>query len=149
MACARITSAGGVDHHVQVSGTTTRGVLALADWLTTHGGMQRRHGVDRRVSAARWLETTLVQAAWAAVRKKDSCLRAQFLRLTSRRGPETAIIAVAASMLRAMYFMLRRGVPYRDLGGSYFDRRDEAFIARHLGGRLHDLGYRVGVTAAA
>jgi hypothetical protein len=39
MACARITSASGVDHHVQVFGATTRDLLALADWLTTHGGM--------------------------------------------------------------------------------------------------------------
>src|SRR4029453_4507007 len=35
-----------------------------------------------------WLKTTLVQAAWAASRKKDGYLRAQFLRLKSRRGPK-------------------------------------------------------------
>ena len=45
-----------------------------------------------------WLKTTLVQAAWAAVRTKHSYLQAQFLRLKSRRGPRKAIIAVAASV---------------------------------------------------
>ena len=50
-----------------------------------------------------WLKTTLVQAAWAAVRTKRSYLQAQFLRLKSRRGPKKAIIAVAASMLTAVY----------------------------------------------
>ncbi len=52
-----------------------------------------------------WLKTTLVQAAWAAIRKKDSYRRAQFLRLKSRRGPKKAIIAVAASILTATYHM--------------------------------------------
>ena len=50
---------------------------------------------------APWLKTTLVQAAWAAVRTKDSYVRAQFLRIKARRGPMKAIVAVAASMLTA------------------------------------------------
>jgi len=57
-----------------------------------------------------WLKTILVQAAWAGAHKKDSYLRAQFLRLKSRRGPKKAIMAVAASILTAAYYMLRDGV---------------------------------------
>lgn len=53
-----------------------------------------------------WLKTTLVTAAWAAVRVKSSYLHAQFLRLKARRGAKKAILAVAASMLTAVYFML-------------------------------------------
>lgn len=41
----------------------------------------------------------MIQAAWAAIRKKDSYLRAQFLRLRTRRGTKKAIGAVAASIL--------------------------------------------------
>src|SRR5581483_7126939 len=37
MACARIVSATGVSHHVQVFATTTRDLLGLADWLAGHG----------------------------------------------------------------------------------------------------------------
>jgi transposase len=95
-----------------------------------------------------WLKTTLVQAAWAAARKKDSYLRAQFLRLKSRRGPKKAVIAVAASMLTAAYHMLKDGVDYRDLGGDHFDRRDKAKLAKRLIARLHDLGLTVEVRAA-
>jgi transposase len=78
-----------------------------------------------------WLKTTLVTAAWAAVRVKASYLRAQFLRLKARRGAKKAILAVAASMLTAAYFMLRDGVPYRDLGPGHFDQRqrDKPFNA--------------------
>src|SRR5438270_8078767 len=48
-----------------------------------------------------WLKTTLVTAAWAGVRVKQSYLQAQFLRLRARRGAKKAILAVAASMLTA------------------------------------------------
>jgi hypothetical protein len=68
-----------------------------------------RHG-------APWLKTTLVQCAWAAIRKKDSYLQAQFHRLKSRVGTMKAIIAVAASMLTAAFHMLNTGSDYKDLG---------------------------------
>lgn len=98
---------------------------------------------------APWLKTTLVQAAWAAVRTKQTYLRAQFLRLKSRRGPKKAILAVAASMLTASYHILKHGVDYRDLGADHFDRRDKAKLARRLIRRLHDLGLSVEIRPAA
>ena len=101
-----------------------------------------RHG-------APWLKTTLVTAAWAAVRTKDSYLRAQFLRLKARRGAKKAILAVAASMLGACYSMLRDGVPYRDLGAEHFARRDRTKTISRLVRRLRDLGCEVDVKHAA
>ena len=71
-----------------------------------------------------WIKTTLVTAAWAAVRVKTSYLRAQFLRIKARRGAEEAILAVAASMLTAAFHMLRDGTEYNDLGSDHFDRQD-------------------------
>ncbi len=99
--------------------------------------------------SANWLKTTLVTAAWAAARSKDSYLRAQFLRIKSRRGPKKAIMAVAASMLTASYFILRDGVAYRDLGPLHFDRRDRTKSASRLVQRLRHLGYNVEITAQA
>jgi transposase len=98
---------------------------------------------------APWLKTTLVQAAWAATRKKDCYLRSQFHRIKSRRGVMKAIIAVAASMLTAVYHMLRDGVAYHDLTGNYFDTRDRAKIAKRLIRRLNELGLEVEIKAAA
>lgn len=63
-----------------------------------------------------WIKTTLVTAAWAAVRVKTSYLRAQFLRIKARRGAKKAILAIAASMLTAAFHMLRDGTEYNDLG---------------------------------
>jgi hypothetical protein len=65
---------------------------------------------------APWLKPTLINAAWAATRNNDWYLRAQFLRIKSRRGAKKAILAVASSMLTAVYYMLREGVEYHDLG---------------------------------
>lgn len=45
---------------------------------------------------APWLKTTLVRAAWAASRKKNSDFFSQFLRLRTRRGRKKAILAVPA-----------------------------------------------------
>jgi transposase len=101
-----------------------------------------RHG-------APWLKTTLVQCAWAAVRTKDSYLRAQFHRLKSRVGPMKAIIAVAASMLTAAFHMLTTGSEYKDLTGAYFTTRDHAKIAKRLVRRLEGLGLKVTVEQAA
>jgi transposase len=98
---------------------------------------------------APWLKPTLVQAAWAATRKKDSYFHAQFLRLKSRRGPKKAILAVAASMLTDAYHMLHDGVEFHDLGSQHFVQRDKAQIAKRLVRRLRDLGMDVEVKQPA
>lgn len=96
-----------------------------------------------------WLKSVLIQAAWAATRKKNSYPRTLYLRLRSRCGPKKAIVAVAASMLTAIYFMLLRQVPYADLGPSYIDSRDREKAAKRLIRRLKDLGVEVQVKAVA
>lgn len=108
----------------------------------------KRRSTRVRKSGA-WIKTILVQAAWAAARKKDSYLRAQFLRLKSRRGPKKAIIAVAASILTAAYCMLRDGTEYSDLGAQHFDRVDQAKLAGRLVRKLETLGYNVDIQKAA
>ena len=107
---------------------------------------KRRSTRTRQTSP--WLKPTLINAAWAATHKKDSYLRAQFLRIKSRRGAKKAILAVASSMLTAAYFMLRDGVEYHDLGHQYFAQRDKDQLAKRLLQRLRDLGVAVEVKAA-
>ena len=96
-----------------------------------------------------WLKTALVTAAWAAVRAKDTYLQAQFLRLRARRGAKKAILAVAASMLTAIWHMLKNGVEYRDLGADHFTRRDRSKAIQRLVRRLADLGCHVQMTPQA
>jgi transposase len=56
---------------------------------------------------------------------------------------------VAASLLTAVYCILRDGTPYRDLGATYFDDRDRSHVLRRLTRRIEALGYHVAVCPAA
>ena len=55
---------------------------------------------------------------------------------------------MAASILTAVYDMLRDGTEYRDLGGDYFDQHDRSKTILRLVRRLHDLGCAVEVSVA-
>jgi len=101
----------------------------------------------RTMKSSAWVKTLLVQAAWCAAKKKDSYLRAQFLRLRPRCGPKKAIMAVASSLLTAVYHMIRDGTPYRDLGFAYLQQQDKDRVVRRTVARLKQLGFEVTLTA--
>jgi transposase len=101
-----------------------------------------RHG-------APWLKPVLVQCAWGAALAKRTYLQAQFFRLKARRGPKKAAIAVAASILTAVYHMLKDGTFYQDLGADYLVKRDAARTVAKLAGRIKDLGFDVQYRATA
>ncbi len=92
---------------------------------------------------APWLKTLLVQVAWSAARARAGYLPALFARLRARRGPKKAIIAVAAAILTAVYWMLRRGTSYQDRGTDYFERTDRQRLAAKLVRKLDHLGFTV------
>jgi transposase len=103
----------------------------------------------RTLKGAAWTKSLLIQAAWGAIKVKDSYFRAQFLRLRARRGSKKAIVAVAASLLTTVYYVIRDGASYRDLGFHYFDQRDRSKAARRLVARLHAMGYMVKINDPA
>ena len=103
----------------------------------------------RMKKGAPWLKTTLIQCAWAATRTKQSYLQAQFLRIRSRRGANKAIGAVAASILTAVYHMLKNGAFYHDLGANHFDKRAKGRQVLRLVNRLQNLGFTVEITPQA
>lgn len=101
---------------------------------------------SRRVKkGGAWLKPVLVQCARAAARKRGSYYGAQYRRLKARIGDQKAIIAVAASMLTAIYHMLRQGSEHADLGAAYLSQReaDPKTIADRLARRIRALGFQV------
>lgn len=130
--------------------------FATAGHLVAWAGMcpgQNESAGKRKSSRLRkgapWLKTMLVQCAWAASRKKGSYYKAQFNRLRAKHGPKKAICAVAASMLTAIYHMLKDGAEHRDLGADHFDRRSTAVKANRLVAQLNKLGFKVEIQAVA
>ena len=124
----------------------------LASWAGVcpghHESAGKRHsGKTRR--GDRWLISALVQAAWAAARTRDTYLHAQFWRLARRRGKKRAAVAVAHSILVAVWHMLTNDVDYHDLGGDFFTQHDTAKRTRHHIRQLEALGYHVTLEHAA
>jgi transposase len=118
----------------------------LVAWAGMCPGQNESAGKRKRTrlrKGAPWLKTTMVQCAWAAKRKKDSYYKAQFFRLQSRRGPQKAICAVAASLLTAIYHMLKDGTLHQDLGSGYFDKRTPDLKVKRLVNQITKLGFEV------
>jgi transposase len=67
------------------------------------------------------LATALIQAAFAASRAKNTYLKARFWKIAGRSGKKRAAVAVAHSILKAVYQMLKASVDYKDLGADYLD----------------------------
>ena len=79
---------------------------------------KRYSGKTRKGNAT--LKTTLIQSAKTAKNKKGSFFKAQFERIAVRRGKNRAVVAVAHSMLIAIYNMLKYDQPFNDLGDTYY-----------------------------
>jgi transposase len=110
---------------------------------------KRRSGKTRKGSP--WLRALLVQMAHAAARTRGSYFAAQYRRLAARRGTSRAAVAVGHSILVTVYYLLKRGTEYEDLGPHHFEERDRAVLTRQFIRRLESLGCLVTVqpTAAA
>ncbi len=102
---------------------------------------KRKSGKIRKGN--QWLRRYLVEASWAAVRKKGTYLSALYHRLVVRRGKKKAIVAVAHALLVMIYHILKDQMPYRELGSGHFDKINAVYVKRHHIKRLENLGFKV------
>jgi len=89
------------------------------------------------------LKTTLVECACSAIRDKNSFFYARYRKLSSRRGGKRALVAIAHSMLLAIYNIIKNKEPFRDLGSDYFYRVDKDKILKRNLQSIKNLGYSV------
>ena len=108
---------------------------------------KRRTGKTRKGN--KLLRTTLVVCAHAAIKNKASYFAAQYQRICAHRGGKRAIVAVAHSMLIAIYHILRDGVPFRDLGADYFNQFNRERKINSLLKKLKELGWEEPFATAA
>ena len=118
----------------------------LACWVTLCPGnnisaRKRKHG--RTGDAGTYIKPMLIQAAWAAIRVR-SRLQARYNRLVRRFGEnknpgakKKAITAIAHTLLKIAYQVLKSGVPYQEPGADFYTRRESpeqkhAWLERQL-----------------
>ena len=107
---------------------------------------KRKSGKTRKGNAL--LRSTLVTCAHSAVRNKQSYFYAQFMRISAHRGKKRAYVAVAHSMLIAIYHILKDGMVFKDLGADYYNQfNKERKINAYLK-KLKALGWEAPVVAA-
>jgi transposase len=120
----------------------------LAAWAGVAPGNHQSGGkrsTSRIRQGNRALRTTLIQIAWAAVRKKGTYLSALYHRLAARRGKKRAIVAVAHPLTISFFHMLDKQQPYHDLGADYFDQRTKGLKVDRLLRLLNKLGYAASI----
>jgi transposase len=123
----------------------------LASWARVCPGNNESAGKRKSGATGRgnpWLRSALVEGAWAAARTKGNRLAARYHRLAARRGSKRAILAVAHTILKMVYHLLRDQARYQDLGANYLDQRDGQGILRRAVRRIECLGYKVTIEAA-
>ena len=94
------------------------------------------------------LKTTMIQCAQIAKRTKGSFFKAQYERLVVRRGKNRATVAVAHSMMIAIYHILKDGVPFKDLGEEYYTQFNTEKKINHYLKKLESLGWTPSVALA-
>jgi hypothetical protein len=94
-------------------------------------------------NAGTYIKPMLVQAAWNAIRVRGR-LQARYNRLVRRCGGDKnpgakkkAITAIAHTLLKIAYQVLKSGTPYQDLGADFYTRREspeqkQAWLERQL-----------------
>jgi len=118
----------------------------LASWVTLCPGnnisaRKRKHG--RTGDAGTYIKPMLIQAAWAAIRVRGR-LQARYNRLVRRFGGEKnpaakkkAITAIAHTLLKIAYQVLKSGMPYQEPGADFYTRREsphqkQAWLERQM-----------------
>ncbi|MDP9751605.1 transposase [Thermoanaerobacter pentosaceus] len=94
------------------------------------------------------LRSSLIEAARAASRAKDTYLSSQYHRIAARRGANRAAVAVAHSILIIVYHILKRKQPYIELGPTYYEEKKRNMIIRQSLKKLESLGLKVTVESA-
>jgi transposase len=118
----------------------------LASWVSLCPGNNisaRKRKYGRTGDAGTYIKPMLIQAAWNAIRIRGR-LQARYNRLVRRFGGDKnpgarkkAITAIAHTLLKIAYQVLKTGTPYTDLGPDFYTRREspaqqQAYLERRL-----------------
>jgi len=115
----------------------------LCSWAGICPGNNRSAGKSKhgRVKkGSRFLLAALVQAGWAAGQQRDSAFRRRFHRWRGKLGEAKANLAIAHSLLRVIYVLLKERRAYREPDPSAMHQLERTKLVRHHTRRLRQLG---------
>jgi len=124
---------------------------ALASWSGLCPGNNQSAGKrksGRSPVHGHRLKTIMVEVAWSAVRKPGSYYKDKFQRLRARRGAKRAIVAIAHRLLKAVYYIIKEGRHFRDLGAEYLTHKHQTGKLGSLKKQAKLLGYELTPLAA-
>lgn len=120
----------------------------LCKWAGVAPGNNQSAGKSRSGRTTKGniaLKTTLIQCAHGASKHKGTFFYAQFQRIKIRRNSKIAAMAVAHSILIAIYHMLKYNQPYCDLGADFYNKFNREKKINSYLKKLSELG--VDITA--
>ena len=118
----------------------------LASWAGTCPGSNESAGRIKSTHTRPgnpYLKGALGIAALSAARSKDTYFAAKFRRITSRRGPMKALVALEHAMLIAIWNMVTTGSYFTDPGGDFYSRLDPDKAKNRAIDQLKRMGYAV------
>ena len=96
-----------------------------------------------------FLKGALTESAWAASKTKASSYSAIYHNIVRRRGKKRALVALAHRMLIDIYYILKTGEPYQEIGAKAVYERTSKRREQSMIRSLERAGYSVAKAATA
>ncbi len=122
----------------------------LASWAGVAPGNnesagKRKSGRTRKGNKT--LKSILTQVAKSSAQSKNSFFHAQYQRIAVKRGKNRATMAVAHSILIAIYYMLKNNEDFHDLGSEYYNQFNTDKKINSYLKKLEELGYKINANS--
>jgi hypothetical protein len=85
----------------------------------------------------------MIEVAWAAVKKKGTYYRDKYWRLRYRLGPKKAVVAIAHRIIKALFFIIKRGEEYKELGDRYLAAKSQKNKLTRIRQDAKELGFNL------
>lgn len=90
----------------------------------------------------KYLQTTLVESAWGATRKKDGFFKKKYHSLSFRRGKKKALVAIGHKIIIAVYHILNNQEVYKEPVFDEKSRKNRKQIRNSIN-RLNEFGFNI------
>src|SRR3982750_2507937 len=120
----------------------------LCSWAGISPGNNQSAGKSKHSrikKGSKFLLSALVEAAWAAARKRDSLFQRKFHRWMGTLGEAKTNVAMARSLLEVAYVLLKEKRRYQEPDPQQMHEREKAKLVRHHAKRLRQLGADEGL----